>query len=131
MAQSKYRTNDNYNRKRKNQSRKIFSWICKKFAFFKLHVTAELGRPAVKIKKVSKNVPNTLTLKIMKETEEGKNLTKTTSHKDLMEKLEFVIKDLKPNEKVYLRRFKKTVDEIKSGTNKKEYQSMESFLNEI
>ncbi len=67
----------------------------------------------------------------MKETEEGKNLTKTTSHKDLMEKLEFVIKDLKPNEKVYLRRFKKTVDEIKSGTNKKEYQSMESFLNEI
>ena len=37
--------------------------------------------------KISKNQPNTLTLKTMKETEEGKNLTKTSSHKDLMDKL--------------------------------------------
>lgn len=37
--------------------------------------------------KTSKNQPNTLTLETMKETEEGKNLTKTTSHKDLMDKL--------------------------------------------
>jgi hypothetical protein len=37
--------------------------------------------------KISKNTPNDLTLKIMKETEEGLNLTKTDSHKDLMDKL--------------------------------------------
>jgi hypothetical protein len=40
-----------------------------------------------KTPKVSKNQPNTLTLKTMKETEEGINLTKTISHKDLMEQL--------------------------------------------
>lgn len=37
--------------------------------------------------KTSKNIPNDLTLRTMKETEEGLNLTRTESHKDLMDKL--------------------------------------------
>ena len=115
----------------KTKAGKSFLEFAKNLPFLKLNETARLGRPALKTKKVSKNVPNALTLKIMKETEEGKNLTKTTSHKDLMEKLEFVIKDLNPKEKTYLRRLKKTVDEIKSEKKFKNYKPLKEFLNEL
>jgi len=35
----------------------------------------------------SKNIPNKTTIKVMKETDKGKNLTQSLSHQDLMDKL--------------------------------------------
>lgn len=112
------------------QARAVLEML-KTFSFVEIVTpTAGPGRPAVKLSKEEKFY-NDFENSLKECTEIIAGRKKGIPLNPKKKTLETIIKNLKPKEKTYLRRLKKTVDEIKAENNFKNYKPLKEFLNEL